>query len=332
MKRLLLLLLLPVIGVAQDTKMATAFMHSLDKDQQNLAVFPFTDMNRKTWNYLPASMAARNGVAIKDLSEKQKKLLDNLLQHYLSKEGFKRVKDIMSFEWLLKELEPTNANRIPDNYFVAFYGVPASDSIWGWKFSGHHLALNFTIVDGQLAFAPLFFGSNPGIVLTGERKGTQLLKNEEELGFQLLGSLSAGQLQKAVFQETSPYEIVSDSAKLVQPPMLVGIVANELSASQQKILHQTLLAYLMAMPVHIAKARMSRLSTGELSELRFAWAGSKLPGAGHYYRIQGKTFLIEFDNTQNNANHVHSVWRDFDGDFGEDLLADHYHQTPHPHN
>jgi Protein of unknown function (DUF3500) len=332
MKQLLLLLLLPALGVAQDTKMATAFIHSLSQDQQAVSVFKFTDSNRKTWNYLPASMAARNGVAIKDLSEKQKKLLNNVLQNYLSKEGFKRVKDIMSFEWLLKELEPTNANRIPDNYFVAFYGTPATDSVWGWKFSGHHLALNFTVVDGVLAFAPLFFGSNPGIVLAGPLKGTQLLKTEEELGFQLLGSLSAAQLQKAVFQETSPYEIISDSAKLVIPPAPAGIVANELSASQQNILHQAVLAYLMAMPVRISKARMARVSTEELSELRFAWAGSKLPGAGHYYRIQGKTFLIEFDNTQNNANHVHSVWRDFDGDFGEDLLMNHYHQTPHHHN
>lgn len=339
MKQILFCLLCPVFLFAQKnktttpaTKPAVAFVASLTEGERKITVFPFTEMNRYSWGFVPTSMLERTGISMNDLTATQRKHLENLLQAYLSKDGYKRVNDIMSFEYILKELEPTNTHRIPGNYKVAVYGDPARDSIWGWKFSGHHIALNFTIVEGQLAFAPFFFGANPGIVQAGPKKDLQLLKLEEQLGFQLINSMTAEQQQKTMLQEKALDEIVTGNSKKVSPLDPAGIPVSDLNEAQRATLHQLILGYLIAMPPHISKARMDRLATEEQGAIRFAWAGGKEQGKPHYYRIQGKTFLIELDNTQNNANHVHTVWRDFDGDFGEDLLREHYQHDHASHH
>jgi hypothetical protein len=334
--KLLILLLFPFLLTAQNiteinfgSAKAMVFVSSLNDVQKKKAVFQFDEMNRYEWHYLPATMIARTGIGVKELDSNQKQNFYTLLQAYLSKEGYTRTKNIMRFEDLLKELEPNNLNRIPENYFIAIYGVPGRDSTWGWKFSGHHIALNFTIVNDKLAFAPFFFGVYPAEVKDGPKKGLRLIKEEEDLGFELVNLLSPQQKQKTLFQLKAFTDIVSTNAQQIAPLKPVGILAKEFTSGQKIILNKLIVAYLLSMPPGIAKNRINKIEKEEMNLIRFGWAGSTEPGKPHYFRVQGKTFLIEFDNTQNNANHIHSVWRDFNGDFGLDLLKEHYQNSKH---
>lgn len=308
---------------------AIAFVNSLSSEQKQKALFDFEQMNRYEWHFFPASMVPRVGIAIKDLNTSQKDQFYKLLKSFLSSRGYNRTRDIMSFEYILRELEPTNPNRIPENYYAAFYGSPERDSIWGWKYSGHHVDLNFTIVNGKLAFAPFFFGVNPGEVKQGPKKGIRLIKEEEDLGFELIGSFNQEQKQKAIFQLKAFTEIVTSNAQKVAPLGDVGIEAGEMSQGQKTLLNKLIQVYLSSMPPEIARLRMQRVISEDMETIKFGWAGSTIIKEPHYYRIQGKTFLIEFDNTQNNANHIHTVWRDFNGDFGADLLREHYLHSHH---
>jgi hypothetical protein len=335
MKALLFLLLpfsLLAKPVAKNATEAIHFINSLNPQQKAKTVFAFADMSRYDWHFVPPGMHARQGIAIKDLNDAQKKQAYTLLQTFLSQHGYTRTKEIMQYEYLLKELEPNNAGRIPENYFVAIYGNPAVDTAWGWKFSGHHVALNFTIVHDQLAFAPFFFGANPAEVNSGPAKGKRILKEEEDLALELLQSFSEAQKSKAVFRLTAFVDIVTGVTKKVEPLAPAGLLAADMTAAQKILLNKLIVTYLASMPVDIAKKRMQRITAEDMNDLRFGWAGEAGIHLPHYYRIQGKTFLIEFDNTQNNANHIHTVWRDFNGDFGEDLLRQHYEQSPHHHH
>ena len=334
--KLLFLLLFPAALFAQNgnqinsgSAKAHTFVKSLNEAQQRKAVFPFNEMNRYEWHFLPAAMVGRTGIAVKDLDSTQKENLHFLLQAYLSKEGYVRTKNIMDFEYLLKEMQPNNPNRIPENYSISVYGTPNQDSIWGWKFSGHHLALNFTIVKDKIGFAPFFFGVYPAEVKEGPQKGKRLLKDQEDFGFELVNSMTHDQCQKAIFELNAFTEIVTTNSQKVGPLEPVGIFAHDMTPSQKIVLNKVIASYLLAMPAPLANARIKKIDSEDMNAVRFGWAGETVPGKPHYYRIQGKTFLIEFDNTQDNANHIHTVWRDFNGDFGHDLIKEHYHNSRH---
>ena len=334
--RMIILLLLPFALMGQKrvipnsgSARALNFVNSLNDTQQKKGVFPFNEMNRYEWHFLPAAMVGRTGVAVKDLDPIQKENLHLLLQAYLSNEGYSKTTNIMDFEYLLKEMQPKNPNRIPENYSVSVYGTPSQDSIWGWKFSGHHLALNFTIVKDKIGFAPFFFGVYPAEVKDGPKKGTRLLKDQEDLGFKLVNSLTPEQKNAAIFDLRAFTEIVTTNSQRVGPLEQVGIFANRMTPEQKIILNKVIASYLLSMPETLANARIKKIATEDINAIRFGWAGETIPGKPHYYRIQGKTFLIEFDNTQDHANHIHTVWRDFNGDFGLDLIREHYHNTHH---
>ncbi len=335
MKLLYLLVFLPLYAVSQNnsasSSTAITFIHSLDSVQKVKAVFSFDEMTRYEWHYVPASSVTRQGIAIRELDSMQKQNIYALLTAYLSSNGYTRAQGIMNLEYLLKQLEPNNPGRIPENYFVAFYGNPAKDKTWGWKLSGHHLTLNYTIVNNQLAFAPFFFGANPAERFDAQGKGSKIIKDEEELGFKLVNSFTQEQKLKAVFKSEAFADIVTTNSKKVIPLDTVGIIAKDLTYEQKLVLNKLIVAYLSNMPGEVAQLRMKRIVSEEFNEIRFGWAGGLQYGEPHYYRIQGKTFLIELDNTQNKANHIHTVWRDFDGDFGIDLLKEHYKNSNHQH-
>ena len=337
MRSLLLLFLLPLFVFAQDKKIdrtattkTVAFMNALSAGQKANAVFPFAEANRFNWHFVPPSMAPRTGIAIKDMDNNQKTLFYAMLQSFLSPAGYQRTQNIMSFEYLLKEMEPNSTTRMPENYFVSVYGDPAKDSAWGWKFTGHHLALNFTMVDGQLAFTPFFFGSNPGEIKEGAKKGMRIITDEEDLAFALVNSLNDAQKKTALFRTEAFPDILSSNSPHTIPLEPAGILLRDMNNDQQNLVNKIMVAYLSSMSQRLAAARMKMVATEDKNEIRFGWAGGLEKGKPHYYRIQGKTFLIEFDNTQNNANHIHMVWRDFDGDYGEDLLKEHYRHS-HQH-
>lgn len=314
-------------------KAAVIFLQSLSPAQKTKAQFEFTDSERYKWNYVPID---RKGIPLRELSSEQRKAGFNLLHTALSDTGYNKTIAITQLEEVLKVVENRGANddyRNPGKYYFSIFGDPASDSIWGWRFEGHHVAFNFSSENNQLVSGtPGFLGSNPAIVLSGTEKGKQILKDETELGFALLHSLDASQIEKAVIDKTAPAEILTASSRKAMISDVKGILYSELNLTQQKIFMQLLSIYIHRYKHSLATVMMHDIESAGLNNLRFAWAGEQKepgPGHSHYYRIQGPTIIIEYDNTQNNANHVHTVIRDLKNDFGGDQLLEHYKKHKH---
>ena len=306
---------------------ANAFINSLNADQKKNAVLSFYGLSGHEWAFIPAYSSHPAGIALKDLDSLQQQKANELLRSYLSAKGYNKTKSIMDLEYILRVLEPNNPARIPGNYFIAIYGTPNEDSTWGWSFEGHHVVLNFTVVKDQIAFAPFFLGANPGEVMDGPQKGTRILHEEEDIAYELMNSFTPEQKLKAIFQSDAFAEIVTSNAVSVRPLPEVGIALAECSHEQKAIMNKLLIAYLSSMPDDLANMRFKRIQSEDLNDIHFGWAGSLTKHEPHYYRIEAKTFMIEFDNTQNHANHIHTVWRDFNGDFGKDLLKEHYQHS-----
>ncbi len=305
------------------------FLATLNEAQKEKVLLPLDDASRERWHYFPSSMWPRAGLSLGELSEPQAAALFGLLQASLSQSGYGKVRQIISLESVLRELGGNPRMRDPEAYWVAVYGNPSGSGPWAWSFEGHHLSLNFTIVDGQVAASPRFLGANPATILSGPRKGERTLAQEEDLGFELVNSLRPEQRQRAIIRRRAFPDILTANDSRVEPLPQEGLPARELEPEQRALLHRLLDEYLSVLPPTLAEARRKKIEREDAQALLFAWAGSTAPGRPHYYRIQGKTFLIEFDNTQNDANHIHTVWREFDGDFGRDLLREHYRRAPH---
>ena len=308
---------------------AIKFLNSLNNAQREKALYEFEDASKTKWHYLPGATWSRAGIQIHELNETQKELLFSLLQDFLSEAGFSKTKRIIELEEVLVQMGGSSFVRDPEKYFAAFYGNPERDSLWAWSFEGHHISLNFTVLNDHISMAPRFFGANPATIPHGKRKGERTLNKEEDYGLELINSMSASQKQKAIFRESAFSDITTTNAPEVNPPEPAGIELKDLNLAQQNILVNLIDEYLSAMPPEPAAKRMENLKNEEFDKIRFGWAGATKLGEPHYYRIQGKTFLVEFDNTQNNANHIHTVWRDFDGDFGRDLIREHYRTSEH---
>lgn len=307
---------------------ANAFLTSLPAESKAKAKFNFTDEERQNWHFIPRE---RKGLPIKEMSQDQRLLAHALLNTGLSYRGYIKAVTIMSLEEVLYTIDgaadeskrdAARLKRDPERYFFSIFGEPNMTGTWGWRVEGHHLSLNFTIKDGQLLRAtPSFFGSNPGEVRVGIRSGLRILGQEEDLGRKLVRSLNETQLKKALVNETAPKEMLTEAKRSVTPLTPDGISDEEFTPDQKEMLHQIIREFLFRIRPDIAEESWKEiLSSGPV---HFAWAGGREPGQPHYYSVQGKTFLLEYDNTQNDANHVHTVWRDFDGDFGTDLLGEH---------
>jgi hypothetical protein len=310
---------------------AARFLASLSADQRKQASFAFDAAERTNWHYIPRE---RKGLPIKAMSEEQRKLGRELLKTGLSERGYLTASAIINLETILGDLERRTGNaaivRDPELYFFSVFGTPGVKDTWGWRVEGHHLSLNFTLVGGgRVASTPWFFGTNPAEVRDGPQKGLRILGQEEDAARALLASLDPDQRRKAVIEGVAPKEIVTANALKVDPLAPAGVSAGALSPKGRELLMHLVGVYTSAMAADIAADRTARLEKAGVDKISFAWAGDAERGKPHYYRIQGPTFLVEYDNTQNDANHIHSVWRDFDGDFGRDLLGDHLKSTPH---
>ncbi|WP_455169867.1 DUF3500 domain-containing protein [Aegicerativicinus sediminis] len=311
---------------------AVDFLNSLNQVQRNKAQMLLNDGSRTEWHFIPSSMFPRSGIQLSELNADQKSKLDELLKTFLSETGYAKTKKIIGLENVLLEISGDSIMRNPESYSVAIYGNPETDNLWAFSFEGHHISLNFTILNGKVEIAPRFFGANPARILSGPREGERTLHLEEDLGFELINSLNEEQKNLAIFQQEPFIDIVSGKSTEVEPLSPVGIRYGQLNRNQQLIFLKLVDEYLSTMPTDLAEKRMNSIKEEELNDVRFGWAGATTPGKGHYYRIQGKSFLIEFDNVQNNANHIHTVWRDFDGDFGRDIIREHYKNSDHHKN
>jgi len=303
---------------------ADRLLASLTPDQRTQVTFEVNDTSREIWHFLPVASFDRFGLPLNELSDAQDQLVLDLIKASVSAEGFDKATQIMNLETILKVMENNAPSRDPQQYHIAIYGTPSTKGIWSWSFSGHHISLHYTMVDGALASTPTFLGANPGEVRQGEKKGLRVLIDEEEKALALIASMTDEQKRKAIIAEKAPYEIFTGAASEVKPLEYLGLKYSAMSAAQKEMLKAIVDEYISFMPEDIAKHRMDKINRSGWDDIVFAWAGVTDRSDGHYYRIQGSSFLIEFDNTQNNANHVHTVWRDFNGDFGRDLIREHY--------
>ena len=318
---------------------ANAFLAGLTPDQRQQAVFPFEADERKRWHFIPTEGFPRKGLTVKEMTEPQRALAHTLLKAGLSQRGYMTATAIMELETLLGGLErrEREANRQaegfgrdPVRYFFSVFGTPSAKTPWGWRVEGHHVSLHFTMANGNvIATSPSMFGSNPAEVREGPTKGTRILAAQEDTARELLMALDASQRTQAVITEVAPNDIVTSNRLDITPLSPVGIEAAKLTARQREQLMKVVDVYVGAMADDIAADRMARLKKAGLEKIAFAWAGEAERGKKHYYRIQGPTFLIEYDNSQNNGNHIHSVWRDFTNDFGRDLLREHVASVAH---
>lgn len=301
---------------------ARHFLDSLTPEQSARATFPFQEDERLNWHYIPRE---RKGLPLLDMTPPQRALAHALLSAGLSQQGYIKAVTIMSLEDVLRILEKADPNyRNPEKYYFSVFGEPSDTGTWGYRIEGHHVSQNFTVVNGRVAGTPSFFGANPAEVREGPRKGLRALAAEEDLARDLLESLTPEQKKVAIVDATAYKDILTTaSRKAALEGQPSGLSAAKMTKKQLDLLDTLISDYARNMPEQLAQARLDQLKKAGTS-LFFAWAGVEQRGGPHYYRIQAPTFLIEYDNTQNNANHIHSVWRDFNGDFGLDLLAMHY--------
>jgi uncharacterized protein DUF3500 len=308
---------------------ATNFLAALTPEQRQRATFAFESAERMRWHFVP--QFERNGLQLKEMSEPQRKLAHELLKTGLSARGYTTYTQIMQLESILKVVENgSGPTRDPEGYRFSVFGTPSAKGTWGWRVEFHHISLHFDVVNGTaISSTPSFAGANPAEVKDGPQKGQRTLGTLEDTARALVTALDEPQRKVAIFTNVALNDIVTGNALDIKPLSPEGIKASAMTAAQRDHLMKILDAYAGLMAPDIAADRMAKVKKAGIENIGFAWAGSIERGQKHYYRIQGPTFLIEFDNTQNDGNHVHSVWRDFNGDFGRDLLRDHLKSSTH---
>jgi hypothetical protein len=321
-------------SAATMAKAATQFVDSLSADQKAKAVLPFDSDDRLRWHFIPNEMFPRKGIMIKEMSEAQRRLAHDLLRTGLSARGYNKVAAIIELEDILRVIEAGGKfARSKEEYLFSVFGAPGPKGNWGWRVEGHHISVRFSVVDGaargHVASSPMFLGTNPAEVRDGDKKGLRILSEEEDTARALVLALSPEQQKQAIVNAVAPNDIVTGNKNDITPLPDQGVTYGSLRAEQQQQLMRVIEVYTSNMEADIAAERLARIKGAGLEKIRFAWAGETEKGKKHYYMVQGPTFLIEFDNTQNNGNHVHSVWRDFNGDFGRDLLREHVRQVAH---
>jgi hypothetical protein len=316
----------PAHQVGDDMAVAAQnFLATLDGEQRAAAKFELDDEERLNWHFIPRE---RRGLTMKKMRPDQLQMAFLLVNSPLSHKGSTKALTVMSLERVLHELENNSPKRDAGNYFISIFGEPGA-KVWGWRFEGHHLSMNYTVADGEVSGTPTFFGGNPGEVKDGPRKGLRVLGAEEDLGRALAKSLTAEQKKVAIVLENKPPKDILTKAEkkvaLIEPR---GLAQSAMNEKQKLQLLRLIKEYINTHRWPLAEADMKKITGAGLEKVTFAWAGSLELGQPHYYRVQGPTFLLEYDNIQNGANHPHAVWRDFDGDFGRDLLREH-HETAH---
>ena len=307
---------------------AASFLASLIEGQRDLAHFPFEGDERYAWNYTPFP---RNGLRLINMNREQQQAAFALFDAGLSARGASQARQIIALEPILRETERielrlTRWVRDPELYWISIFGEPGGSAPWAWRAGGHHLGLHFTIVDRDLLSpTPLFFGANPAEVRHGPETGMRTLPEEEDLARALLRSLDPARRAVAQVSSNAPADILTEVCRTPDPAVLpTGLAYGAMSGEHRGLLVRLIRHYVERAADEVAAREWARIEQAGLQPVTFAWAGPDEPGHGHYYAVKGPTFMIEYDNTQNGANHIHSVWRDFTNDWGEDMLAAHY--------
>ena len=311
-----------------------AWLNLLTQQQHRSACFPFQSDERLNWHFVPRE---RLGLPLKAMNLQQRRAAYALLQTGLSQQGYLKATTIMSLESVLRELEkdrPGNEQRRdPEKYWFSVFGTPSETEPWGWRLEGHHVSINFSSVSGAIAAAtPLFLGASPAEIRTGPRAGQRVLAAEEDMARNLIVSLQDNHAKKSVISSEAPDEVLTVPDASLDLGVPQGVFEKEMNQVQQSLFRQLVEQIVRTLRGELADDVLAEVSENEWKELSFAWAGSFEQGQGHYYRIQGPSFIIEYDNTQNDANHAHIVWHSLENNFGLDALRRHYesqHDGPH---
>jgi len=308
--------------------MATAaadWLASLDPARRAKAGYPFpADEERTRWYYTPTE---RGGLPLAEMGPVSQRLAHRLVASGLSQGGYATAATIMGLENVLDAKEGwrrgydgravPHRGRDPQLYFVSVFGEPGAGP-WGWRVGGHHVALNYTIgAGGEVSASPLFLGANPALTRLVGPGVLRPLAAEEDLARELLDALAPDQLATATLSETAPGDILQTNRPAVRVGPPEGLAGAGMLPQQRALLAGLLDQYLGRLPAPLAELEGRRVAGELLEAVHFGWAGGREPGQPHYYRIQGPRLHIEYDNVQNGANHVHSVWRDPEGDFGQ---------------
>ena len=305
---------------------AQDFLETLGPAELAQTTMPFDTDERYNWFYTPVD---RKGLPFKLMNAAQREAAVDLLRAGFSEKGYDKAETIRQLEMVLFEMSG-QAFRDTELYYFTIFGEPSARGPWGWRYEGHHISQHWTLVNGNaMAASPQFFGANPAEVRQGSMRGTRVLSNEEDLARMFLLSLNESQRAEAIVSPTAPDDILTTNKREATVQTDEGVAFGTLTGDQQRRLMDVIEEYTNAQPTQVAQARLERLHAQPMEQIKFAWMGKIEKGERHYYRIQGPSFLIEYDNTQDDANHIHSVWRDFNGDFGEDLLAAHYRNFSH---
>ncbi|MDX6281897.1 MAG: hypothetical protein QOH03_2968 [Kribbellaceae bacterium] len=313
--------------VEQSRDAAVELLAALSPELREKITAPFDTPDHQVWTYLPGD---RPGVTLGELSADQRRLTMRLLEIALSERGLADARSVMLAEAIrrgLPQAEPGSSVDVgsEQRYYLRVLGDPSGMDPWAWRLNGHHIALHVTFVSGAIGFTPQFFGSEPATVLSGPHEGLRTLAAEQDLGFSFLDSLESGQRELAIVSDTAPSDILTRYDPVADPKVLLrGLPYGELTPEQRQIFSLLLGQYIGRAAGPIGLQTWQDITEQGIERLTFAWAGATRPGGGHYYSIAGPTFLAEYDNTQNDANHIHSVWRDLRNDWGTDLLAAHY--------
>ncbi|HEY6741451.1 MAG TPA: DUF3500 domain-containing protein [Lapillicoccus sp.] len=305
---------------------ARRFVDALDEAGRTVAMADFDTADRKVWTYLPGP---RPGVAVGDLSDVARGALDELLGVTLSAMGADRTRQVMNLDDVLREVERSAGRsgwqrRSSERYWVRVLGDP-DDDVWAWHLGGHHVGIHATVVGDAIAVTPCFLGANPAVVRSGPHAGLQVLREEEALARDLMAALTVDQLADAVVSPTAPDDIATRHDPVADPGVVPGGLRYEdMDRPQAQRLEALVRWYLGRAAEPVADQAWRAVAEAGIGEVSFAWAGPTTLGAPHYYSVKGATFLLEYDNTQDGANHAHTVWRDLRRDWGTDLLAEHH--------
>ena len=304
-----------------------AWLDGLDDAQRRQATFPFDTSERFVWAYTPGP---RQGLAIRDMRADQRTASRAIVASAMSTRTAGEIAAIIALETVLGQLEQADGRsgwlrRDPELYWFAVFGDPGSSSPWSWRIGGHHVAIHVTVVDDRvIGTTPSFLGANPAVIPSGPGAGVRTLPGEEELARALLADLTPAERDVAVVDDTAPADILTGTGRLADVRHVpAGIRHADLGAPRRDALERLIRQYLERLRPEVAEAAWERILAGGLGDATFAWSGSDVPGRGHYYAVRGPSFVIEYDNTQNGANHIHAVWRDLENDWGEDALAEH---------
>jgi hypothetical protein len=302
---------------------ARTFLASLSATDRGRATFPFDGAERTRWHWTVPSSVPRNGLPLGAMSTAQRRLGLDLLRASSSAGGYRKAVDIMALQGVLQRMGTGLGDTFDaDRYYVSIFGTPGA-RVWGWRFEGHHLSRHFTIVGDQLVVEPFFLGAWPtraGNAYRSIAKGERTMPREEDAAREIVLSLDRALRRRVVFSSESLTDHLTQNAVRVRPLGNVGVRVGELPSTAQRRVLEIVRTYLANHPAEVARTALARVERAGLARARFGWAGSTRPGVPQYYRLQGPTFVLEFDNSRNGGTHIHSVWRDFERDFGRHLL------------